>query len=80
MQFFNAFKMCFSIFVNLFLFEKKGFQISMYRGFSEKNQEKIMQNRTLPKNWEFRVYAKQALSKKLGISPKFVTHTIPNFR
>ena len=33
-----------------------------------------------PKNWEFRVFAKQAMSKKLGLSPKFVTHTSPNFR
>ena len=24
--------------------------------------------------------AKQAMSKKLGLSPKFVTHTSPNFR
>ena len=34
----------------------------------------------LLKNWEVRVFTKQALSKKLGLSPKFVTHTGPNFK
>jgi len=27
----------------------------------------LEQSRTLPKNWEFRVFVKQAMSKKLGI-------------
>ena len=55
-----------SIFVYLIWsdFWKKGFQISMSRDFSEK----IRQNKTLPKKWDFCVFAKQALSKKLGIS------------
>ena len=59
--------------------KKKGCQISLSRDFS-KNQEKIRQNRPCPKNWDFCVFAKQAMSKKLGLSPKFITHTSPNFR
>ena len=58
----------FSIFVYLILFEKRGFQISMSRDFSEKIRnfslgktglfQKIgnfafSTNRTFPKNWEF---------------------------
>ena len=31
----------------------------------------------LLKNWDFRVFGKQALSKKLGLLPKFVTHPSP---
>ena len=34
----------------------------------------------LLKNWDFRVFVKQALSKKLGLLPKFVTHTSPSFK
>ena len=61
-------------------FKSACLEIFQKSGKIRKKSVKIRQNRPCPKNWEFRVFAKQPMSKKLGLSPKFVTHTSPNFR